>query len=113
MIEHVWSKTGRGSEHSADLELRGKTRRLTVLYGRVALALKVCWCGRVRAHANQYAGVNESRACRLLIGRPELGNVLPPFWSFADRIGTAKIQGTAGRGWGFFGFGFGVYPKPP
>jgi len=84
-----------------------------VLYGRVALALKVCWCGRVRAHANQYAGVNESRACRLLIGRPELGNVLPPFWSFADRIGTAKIQGTAGRGWGFFGFGFGVYPKPP
>ena len=88
-------------------------RWLTVLYGRVALALKVCWCGRVRAHANQYAGVNESRACRLLIGRPELGNVLPPFWSFADRIGTAKIQGTAGRGWGFFGFGFGVYPKSP
>ena len=67
-----------------------------MLYGRVALALKVCWCGRVRAHANQYAVTYESRARQLLAGRPELVDVLPPFWSFADRTGTAKPKAPRG-----------------
>ena len=81
-----------------------------VLHGRVAWLSRCAGVGAC-AHANQYAVTSVPRARQLLAGRPELVNVLPPFWSFADRTGTAKIQGTARRGWGFFGFGFGVYPK--
>ena len=100
MIEHVLSESG-GRSHrcsplfTALLAPLAKAAHGAVLYGRVALALKVCWLGAC-AHANQYAVTSVPRACQLLAGRTETVDVLPPFWSFADRTGTAKPKAPRG-----------------